>query len=280
VAVAADAKTVVADLGTIGYDSYNRAAYEATAGIVTLKVDPAAAQKAQTADIQIRQQQDGTVLLAENALRAIPVTPNIYLDEGDSTTLDIMVLDRGRPAGAGIAVAMTDFTSSAGSSVTQQTNAQGVATFPLAGTAGQVEGYALLPGGETLGAQFDQQVNTYVYVRTRPSDDTIAKMPPTWDNVHKFVLRNWQAMAPCMDNWLDLGDPQQVKSYATMLRRLTDKANFEVFKFMPVTRDMTKGQRALLYAFLDGAPVSAMATAAPAQERKSIAELSRSMRGG
>ena len=279
VAVAADGKTVVADLGTIGYDRYNRAAYEATAGIVTLKVDPAAAQKAQTADIQIRQQQNGTVLLAENALRAIPVTPNVYLDEGDHTTLDIMVLDRGRPAAAGIAVAMTDFTSSAGSSVTQQTNAQGVATFPLTGTAGQVEGYALLPGGETLGAQFDQQVNSYVYVRTRPSDDTIAKLPPTWDNVQKFVLRNWQAMAPCMDNWLDLGDPQQIKSYAAMLRRLTDKANFEVFRFMPVTRDMTKGQRALLYAFLDGAPVAAMVAAAPAQERKSIAELSRAMRG-
>jgi hypothetical protein len=277
VAVAADGKTVLATLGSFGYDRYNREAYDATAGIVVLKVDADAAQTAKSADLQLRKA-DRTVLLAETALRAIPNTPNLYLDEGETRPVDVMVLDRGAPAGAGINVAMTDFTSSAGASVTSQTDAKGIATFSLTGTAGQVEGYALLPGGQTLGTQFDPQVNTYAYVRTRPSDDNIAQLAATWDNVQKFVLRNWQAMAPCMDNWLDLGDPEQIKAYAAMLRRLTDSANFEAFRFMPVTRDMTKGQRALLYAFLDGAPPSALAAAAPPP--RSITELSRAMRGG
>ena len=124
----------------------------------------------------------------------------------------------------------------------------------------------------------DPQTTTYVSVRTLPADNDIARMPPTWDNVHRFVLRNWHAMAPCMDNWLDLGNPDEIKSFAPMLRQLTDKANFERFRFMPVTRDMTPGGRALLYAFLDGAGplMAARETAAP----PSLRRLSRAMRGG
>jgi hypothetical protein len=36
-----------------------------------------------------------------------------------------------------------------------------------------------------------------------------------------------------------------------MLKQLTDPANFENYLFMPVTRDMSRGERALLYNFLD-----------------------------
>ncbi|HEV7599487.1 MAG TPA: hypothetical protein VGO49_04415 [Bradyrhizobium sp.] len=280
VAVGADGKTMVSTLGSFGYDRYNREAYQASAGIVTIKVDPAAAQKAQTADIQLRQD-NGTVLLAEAALRAIPAVPNIYLDEGESSSLDVQVLDRGKPASSGIAVTMANPLVSSAPKVTNPTNAQGIATFPIAGAAGQVTPYVLVPGqGATIPAGLpDPQLTTYVYVRTRPADANIAQLEPTWDNVHKYVLRNWQAMAPCMDNWLNLGDPEQVKSFAPILRKLTDKANFESFLFMPVTRDMTAGERTLLYAFLDSTPtLTAAARAAP--RRRSVAELSRAMRGG
>jgi hypothetical protein len=278
VAVAADGKTVVATLGTFGYDAYDRAAYERSAGVVTIKVDPAAAHAAQAADIQLRQK-DGTVLLAEAALRAIPLAPNIYVDEGESTTLEVLVLDRGSPAKAGVAVTMADPGTATGSSVTRATNAQGIAKFPLTGTKGQVEGFVLVPGqGATVPGAIDPQTTTYVYVRTRPADKDIARLQPTWANVHAHVLQNWEAMAPCMDNWLRLGDPDQVKAFAAMVKRLTDKANFESFRFMPVTRDLTAGERTLLYAFLDGAgpPVALAETATP----RSLEHLSRAMRGG
>jgi hypothetical protein len=67
-----------------------------------------------------------------------------------------------------------------------------------------------------------------------------------------------------------------------MLRQLTDKAHFEWFRFMPVTRDMSAGARALLYAFLDGAGVPAAAIEAAAREKAapSLRRLSRAMRGG
>lgn len=271
----------VATLGSFGYGSYDRKAYEATAGLVTLKVDPADAQKAQTNDLRL-QQTNGAVLLAESALRAIPAMPNFYIDEGDNTALEVQVLDRGKPAAAGIAVAMANFTSSAGSSVSRTTNAQGIATFPLVGTTGQIEGYMLVPGNGVPLPRFNQQITTYVYVRTRPADERIAKLPPVWANVDRFVLRNWRAMAPCMDNWLDLGNPDQIKSFAAMLRRLTDNNNFESFRFMPVTRDMTAGERTLLYAFLDGGPVATAAASVDkaSLDTESVLQKGRALRGG
>jgi len=80
-----------------------------------------------------------------------------------------------------------------------------------------------------------------------------------------------------MDNWLLLGDAAQVKSFAAMVRRLTAKSNFESYRFMPVTRDLTAGERALLYAFLDGTTtVAAAETPAP----RSLRQQSRALRGG
>ena len=277
VAVAADGQSGVATLGTFGYATYSREAYEATAGIVTLKVDPAEAQKAQGADIQIRQK-NGQVLLAESALRAIPVHANNYLDEGETKRIDVLVLDRGRPAEAGIKVTMSNPDASTAASVTATTDMRAVATFPLRGTTGQVEGFILTPGQATPATQIDPQTTTYVYVRTLPADTDIAALAPSWENVHGRVLRNWQAMAPCMDNWIDLGNPDQIKSFAAILRRLTDKANFDSFLFMPVTRDMTAGQRSLLYKFLDGAPPSDSIELASSE--MSLKDMSRAMRGG
>jgi hypothetical protein len=275
VAVAADGTTVVATLGSFGYDAYRREAYDSTGGIVQIRLDPAAVQVAQTADIQLRQQ-DGTVLLAETALRAIPAIPNLYLDQGESAKVDILVLDRGRPAAAGIPVTMADPDAADAASVTATTDASGIATFPLTGTTGQVESFVLAAGqGAAVPTQIDPQTTTYLYVRTLPSDADVGSLAPTWANVHARVLRNWEAMAPCMDNWLLLGDADQVRSFAGVLRRLTDKANFESFRFMPVTRDMTAGQRTLLRAFLDGHPVVA-AAAPPATPQ----DLSRAMRRG
>jgi hypothetical protein len=280
VAVASDGKTVLATLGTFGYDAYRKEAYEASAGIVTLKVDPAAAQKAQNADIQLRKQ-DGTVLLAETALRAVPVTPNMYLDAGDTTRLSVQVLDRGRPAAAGVEVSLVNPNTAADISATSTTDAQGVATFPLTGETGIVEQYVLLPGQGAPAPQpgLDPQQVTYVNVRTLPADSNLAdpaQTPPTWDNVRARVLKNWQAMAPCMDNWLDLGNPDQVKSFAPLLHKLTSKENFEAFRFMPITRDMTAGQRALLYNFLGAPP--AVAAAARREPLQTLEQLSRAMR--
>jgi hypothetical protein len=281
VVVAADGKTVLATLGTFAYAMYDKAAYEASSGIVVLPISVDAYGQAAANDIQLRGA-DGTVYLAEAAVRAYPLTPNLYMDEGDTASTQVQVYDRGVPAGAGIEMTLSPVNPSTPVMGSVTTDATGLATFPLTGVQGQVEGYVILTGPDPAPPPggIDPQTTTYLYVRTLPADANIAAMAPTWANVHEFVLANWQAMAPCMDNWLDLGSEAQVKAYGPLIRKLTDPGYFEAFRYMPVTRDLSQGCRTLLYAFLDGgkAPKTSGALKAAAPHKPSNAELSRAMR--
>lgn len=288
--VAVDPATNAATtLATFGYAQYDRAAYEKTSGIVVLDVDPSAAAQAASADLQLRNSA-GQVLLVESALRTIPLVPNQYLDQGDASTARMQVYDRGVPAGANIPVAIYTM-SSDGSGITCRfqltTAADGTVSFPLSGDyAGIVACVPVAGPNPVPPAQgIDPQVYTYMYVRTLATDD-YSQLKPTWANVYANVLVNWHAMAPCMDNWLDLGSEAQVRSFAPLIKKLTDPAAFEHFRYMPVTRDLTPGARKFLYAFLDSPPAVSMLEAQPAAaeaaaEEKpvaNIADLSRKMR--
>jgi hypothetical protein len=291
VAASADGKTVM-ELGSLAPAAYGRAAYEASSGIVTIDIaDSAAAAFAAGNDIQMRND-DGsgkygkTVYLGEQARRAIPAAPNLYINEGDDIKTAVRVYDRGVPAGAGIVVTMVGAPSA--SIVTNATTgADGIAQLEYQGPQfGAVEGFVLLTGpNPPLPASINPLTTTYMYIRSLSLDADTGALEPSWDNVHRAVLSKWQAMAPCMDNWLDLGNEAQVRAYGPLIRQLTDPGNFEWFRFMPVTRDMTQGERTLLYAFLGEAPPTAKARAFAAAEALEepvvdLNRLSRAMRGG
>jgi hypothetical protein len=155
-----------------------------------------------------------------------------------------------------------------------KTDSSGVLSLPLPSSKGQVVAYVpSVNSSDQPAAQngINPQTCTYQYIRVHPADQDIASLPPTWANVYEKVLANWNAMAPCMDNWLDLKDPDQIKAYAPIIKRLTDPANFEHYRYMPIVRDLSPGQRTLLYKFLDG-PVVAESP------QPSFADLSRSYR--
>jgi hypothetical protein len=269
-------------LASFGYDRYNKSAYEASAGIIDLPVTAALAKDAASQDLQVRQS-DGTVLLAEIAARGIPAVPNQYLDEGETTTLVFDVYNRGVRAGAGVPVTLYQMNSSGAGSlspIAAKTDKNGVVTIPLPSTLSPIT--AMVPSFSNLdqpSGGIDTQINTYMYIRIRPSGAATAQLEPTWDNVFAYVLANWNALAPCMDNWLRLDDPVQVKAYAAVLKRLTDPAHFENYLFMPVTRDMTAGERSLLWKYLDGVKVEAAPQAVARRSVKpNLAAMSRAMR--
>jgi hypothetical protein len=285
-AVAADMTTTA--LGTLTEAQYAQAAYEAAAGIATLPLTAAQAAAAQAGDLQMTSAA-GDVILKEMALRAVPLTPNVYTDISApaAVQLQVQVLDRGVPAGQGIDVRRASYGDVAPVSETVQTNADGIATFSIGGVVyGSIEGFYLMagPSPEDLGGIVPSRT-TYFYVRTLGDTDDYTKFPATWENVYSYVLSNWQAMAPCMDNWLNLGDPDQVRAMAPMIKRLTDPANIEAFRFMPVTRDMTAAKRDLLWRFLDGPspPAAVVATDSEVAPEVSLplaqARLSRALRG-
>ncbi|HEU0099382.1 MAG TPA: hypothetical protein VFQ67_11490 [Allosphingosinicella sp.] len=256
-------------LAEIEWPAYDRAAYEASAGILTLPVDPAKSAAAGASDLRL-QTDDQHVYCAEARYRAVPLVPNLYAEEGDEVGATFQLYDRGSPAGGGIKVTICQ-TSNSGSKVLATlgpftTDNDGTISFQPVTAQGSVLGYVALPWlGTTQPAStgIDPQQTTYMYVRTLPSDEEIGSLDPTWENVYTRVLANWNAMAPCMDNWLRLDDEAQVKAYAPVLRKLTDPNYFEAFRYMPVTRDLTAGGRKLLYGFLSpSAPDGEMSLAA------------------
>jgi hypothetical protein len=299
-----DPKRVVTKLGGLSYHAYCREAYEAGSGIVTLPISADNAKAAAKANIQVVDETTGIVLLDEAPLRAIPLIPNLYLDAGQTATGQLQLYDRGAPAGAGILVTVCQM-SADGNSIKDQTQtmsrAGGIAEFPIKvdKNKGAIEAFVPVPGPNPVlpTEGLNTMLNTYMYVRILPADTGIGKLRATWDNFYAHVLANWKAMAPCMDNWLDLDDETQVRAYAPVIKRLTDPAAFEDYRFMPVTRDMSAGARRLLYNFLDGvevaeeekaaagfamaAPAEAEAPAAaeaPEPEPTGLAAISRSMR--
>lgn len=282
--VAADPPPAVAftTVATIPATAYDQAAYEATSGIVDIPLDPGIAASLAKMDLSIIGG-DGTKYLEEAPLRAIPSQPNLYIDQGDSVDTLVQVYERGVPAGAGIAVTMSELGATQKTAVTQTTDANGQVSFPLSGATGTVVGLVFQPGPDptlpVTANAFDTQTYTYMYLRVLPADAAIGALEPSWDNVHNYVLSNWEAMAPCMDNWLRLGDEAQVRAYAPIIRQLTDPANFEGFRYMPVTRDLTVGQRQLLYNFLGGGSAfKALAATPDAAPVRDFAKLSRAMR--
>jgi hypothetical protein len=284
-------------VATVPSPAYDRVAYESTAGLVTCNLDPGSAELASGSDLSLVDP-NGTVLLQESAIHVCELTPNVYLDGGDASKnppvsehadLKVVVMNRGVPVGKGTSVSWVVASTSAPAVKTSETDEQGVATLPVQGTlldvdgVGQMDCYVVSVNDGTPPPSSPNAMTTaYIVVRTLPYDSDVGDLPPTWENVYENVLYNWHAMAPCMDNWLHLGDERQVAAAGPVLRKLTAKESFESFLYMPVTRDLTAGQRKLLYGWLDAEKgVAPTATAAPAKAPEhSHAARSRSFRTG
>lgn len=251
------------ELGTLEYAAYDTAAYQATSGIVTLPpLDPARAAAAGAADLEVRAA-DRTVLLTEQPLTVVADPPNLYLEEGEQASVSLRAFLRGGRPGAPVSVTIVQVGGVFTPLQVQtnlpppqvQTNEAGTVTIPINGGKAGSWTWMLVPRrGDTAPTpppSLDPDLNEYVVLRITPADDKIANLEPTWENVHHYVLRDWEALAPCMDNWLRLGDKQQCQTYAGLIRRLTSPERFNDYGYMPVTRDLTRGQRTLLHAWCD-----------------------------
>lgn len=253
----------IASVASLDFSQYDQAAYEATSGIVTIPLGSNGGNLLRNMDLSI-QMENGTPLVQEQALRAIALEGNLYTEQNRGATLAVQLYDRGVKAGSGVSINVSSLDDNANVDQTLTTDGSGMIFVPLDTTKGNVYGLTFNPGtDQPVGVNnFNTLTNTYAYIRVLAADDDIAAKEPTWDNVFNLVLANWKAMAPCMDNWLDLADPAQVHAYGPLIKRLTDRAAFEQFRFMPVTRDLTPGMRTLLYNFLNQPATDATAPSA------------------
>ena len=161
--------------------------------------------------------------------------------------MTFQALERGIPAKGPLSLTVYTISPDGGSitnTASMQTAANGILTMTITGVSGGTIPYIVTgPNDPSPTNGIDMNVN--MYMRTLAADAELNALPPTWQNVYSQVL------APCMDNWLMLNEPVQVRNFAHIIKRVTDPGNFEQYRFMPITRDMTAGKRSLLYRFPD-----------------------------
>lgn len=283
----------IAEVAQIPLGQYDRAAYEASSGIVTVSLP--GGQDLERMVFSIKGPGSAPTYLEEMRYRALPAQPNLYADQNQTVGLDVQVYDRGRPAAGGLTVTWSVLQPSGSSDTTcwtAATDPNGRIQVHVDTSKGNVYAYVFQVGDNPVlpvtGDNFDPLIFTYSYIRVLPLDADVAALDPTWDNVYAEVLAGFKAIAPCMDNWLRLDDQQQVRAYGPLVKRLTDPAAFEEYRYMPATRDLSQGQRSLLYRWLDGRVWATQdgtaepppPAAATAENRPDFAKLAGAQRGG
>ncbi|MDQ3886118.1 MAG: hypothetical protein M3308_03670, partial [Actinomycetota bacterium] len=254
------------ELARIEYSTYDRAAYQARAGIVDVDVsahpDIASQAAGGALTLSVDTPAGRTVLLAERELSAFCDECNVYLDQDESRTLVIYARERGeiptRPLS--ILVAWYDagmrFT---GEMTVLPVSVDGAAELEI---RGDEAGYrhvrfttfagdaAPIPPAELVIA-----TEQFSSVRTLPFDDALQAATSdeelTWEFVYSNILVTYDAIAPRMSTIIDLSDADAVRTFARRLKEVTAPELFESRRYMPVTRDLSRGKRELLHRFCD-----------------------------
>lgn len=249
---------VVAELPPSGYD---REAYVASAGIVDvdLTARPDLLARIPEGRLSVRADAAGAAL-AEADLVAWSEDCNVYRTEGDDLTLRIAVRRRGRvpPGPVSVLVATYDQAETVVAQTRLPVSPAGTAEFPVPVTAPGVHHFRFLPFDGTQAPPVEPGIPfgtaQLTSVRTLPSDDALSAATDdqlSWDFVYRNVLLSYDAIAPRMSTVLDLGDRDAVRTFARRILEVVDEGLFESARYMPVTRDLSRGKRRLLRRFCE-----------------------------
>ena len=256
-------------IGSATYAEYNQEAYNRNGGILDVAVSDTSGLDAAMLSLSAR---DGTCTpLNELGLTAQVDMRSVYVDLGNSGQFDVLVSAGGRALPTGVRIMATVIPSEQGISnvnLTGTPESTGGCTYPVNSDGSAIvtfdatgEGNSLIvvqpftgdaPGGVAIGGGgLPAPTTGYAAIRVMPTDDNIAAMEPTWDNVYEYVLRPFDLVYRGMSCGIfNLGSEDAIKANANAIVGLTDLNEFESPLYMPVTRDLSTGRRKLLWKFL------------------------------
>lgn len=267
-------------IASIPYASYDRAAYERTAGLLDVGLPGDEAEAARLlADIgrgRLSLHATGTgaaapaaVSQSEADLVVAVEDRDVYLDEGDRRSIPLYVTRRGAPAPAATAVDVFEYDGGfalAGKVGTLATDAAGRAEFtpPPAGPGFRSFVFLAYPEGSAAPAPTPRLNRTTAFhanVRVLPSDDALNASTPderlTWSWVYENILAVWDVLNPVMSRKArpaierPLDDRRTMEAFADTLKEVIHPDLAEGAGYMPVTRDLSRGKRELLRRWCD-----------------------------
>lgn len=265
ITVSANRDGAVSEIGRIEPAAYNRRAYEAGAGIVDIDVS---APPDGTLTLSADSVGGRSVSLTERELTAFCDDCNVYLDQDEVRTLVIHAREHGAVPGRPLSVLVATYPASMvqpAETTVLPISADGTAELEIRGTAPGFRhlGFFTIPADGTGPREGDVQPPESLdvdsaqltSVRTLPFDDKPAADTPddalTWEFVYANILMTYAAIAPRMSTIIDLSDADAVRTFALRFKEVTSAELFESLRYMPVTRDLSRGKRTLLHRFCD-----------------------------
>lgn len=265
--VSVTAAGVTTELGHVDVRDYAVDAYAARGGIVDVAVpDPAAADLIRDGRLAIRTAVSGRPLIAqEQELVAFCDEACVYLEDGETRRVPIVVRERGLPPTRALALVLAAYDTARGEAVVQDpvgVPSTGVVAAQIESSDRVVEhlGLVVVPADQTQALSVPTTLSLgtaqFLTVRTLPADEDLAAVADSelsWDLVLDRILAHYHAVTPRMSTIIDLTDRDAVRTFATRILEVTDPALFETTRYMPVTRDMSANRRALLRRYCERA---------------------------
>jgi hypothetical protein len=269
-------------LADLPAEAYARPDYDARSGIIDLDLSAAqirtVAHEPGALFLRSKAGASQPFDLEERVLTATPELANVYLDPGTSWRLPVVVQERGQRVARPLQLLVATYDLDG--------DLTGQRVIPVEEGRALVEGVAENPGLFTL-AYFPFggtppepprgmdsgliSTGAFTAFRVLPADVELGAVPDaelTWDLVYRSVLMGYDAIAPRMSHVIRLDHGDAVATFARRFLEVTDPANFESGRYMPVTRDLSAGKRTLLRRFcqraLVGSPGANEAAAVPA----------------
>ena len=274
---------------TIGAVPYDKATYEAGAGVVEVPFAAGQREAIEAGTLQVvAPSASKEPLLAEAPLVAESDDRSVYLTVGESTTITVQVTQAGGALRGQQPLGVQQYRSTQkmgettdGTSplpvkelllapndaepvvtidppaVMVDGGAVGEVSLTLTGVAPGLAVLRFLPGTDNPpdpkpGDFTAWMLPYFVNVRVLPSDADLDAIPDdqvTWDVVYDKVLRYFWRMFPTMDAHLRLNDKAQVDSQAQIISLLVDKSSWFSTLYMPITRELSDGKRRLLQRY-------------------------------
>jgi hypothetical protein len=254
------------EIARIESSTYGRAAYDARAGIVDVDIsahpDVASLLTGSALSLSVDTPAGPTVLLAERELSAFCDDCNVYLDQDEPRTLVIQARERGEVPARPLSILVARYDadmSFTGDMTVLPMSADGTTELEVRGDeAGYRHLRFIAFDGDAVPVpppELRIDIDQFSSVRTLPSDDALEAATPdevlTWEFVYSNILATYDAIAPRMSTIIDLSDVDAVRTFARRIKEVTAAGLFESRRYMPVTRDLSRGKRELLRRFCD-----------------------------
>ncbi|MEZ6141578.1 MAG: hypothetical protein R3B84_13480 [Zavarzinella sp.] len=266
--VSVQAAGTAVDIGQINLSDYGQVAYESRGGIVELAVALDLANLVRSGELVISSTIDGerVELLREQRYTAVVDRRDVYLNQNETHSVTVRVLDHGRPPSVSTNVVVGSYRVGPGGGVARTSDPETVHSVdadgnmtitvqhselgPLDYRMQPYEASSLVP---SLPPQLDIMSDQFFSTRTLPTDmdlnDNASDSELTWEFIYNTVLRHWDLISPVMtQRGLPLNDQALMEALAATIVEVTSKdpAMFESARYMPITRDLSDGKRELL----------------------------------